>query len=137
MLLISHRGNILGPCPEENNPELVLDTLRKFEVEVDAWYYKNMWYLGHDEPQYLIKSTFFSKKMWIHCKNFEAMAKLEGSGLNYFWHETDKCTLTSQGFIWCYPGFHVDGAIVVPKEKGEQFKDSILGICTDYPMDYL
>lgn len=137
MLLISHRGNTLGPSPDENHPEMILDTLEKFEVEIDAWYHKDKWYLGHDEPQYLIQPSFFLNRMWIHCKNLEAVSELRGSNFNYFWHETDKCTLTSQGFIWCYPGFHVDGAIVVSKDKREQFKDSILGVCTDYPMEYL
>ena len=136
MKIISHRGNLHGrDASNENKPEYISEALKVYEVEVDVWYYKEKWYLGHDEPQYLVNEDFFKQKMWLHCKNLEAMAQLRSSTLNYFWHETDKCTLTSQGIIWCYPGFQVDGAVVVLKER-EMFKNSILGICTDYPMEY-
>ncbi len=56
MILISHRGNIKGPRPElENKPEYVKATLKKgFNVEIDVWFKKGEWWLGHDKPQYKV-----------------------------------------------------------------------------------
>jgi hypothetical protein len=105
MHLISHRGNLIGPNPEtENTP----DSIRKaidlgFEVEVDVWLSDGKFYLGHDAPQH--KTTFdflsaWSDRLWIHCKNKEALVEL--LDFNVFWHDTDKYVLTKNGAIWCH-----------------------------------
>ena len=109
MILISHRGNIDGPNPEsENKPSYILNAINHgYEIEVDFWFSNNKFYLGHDEPQYDIPIEWLEsnyRKLWIHCKNVDALNKLHeldrgGFYLNYFWHENDKVTLTSKGFI--------------------------------------
>ena len=40
MKIISHRGNLTGPDPkQENKPSQILKVLEKgYEVEVDVWY---------------------------------------------------------------------------------------------------
>jgi hypothetical protein len=55
--------------------------------------------------------------VWWHCKNFAALDKLQGSNLNYFWHQEDDHTLTSKGFIWTYPGkeIGINNVIVMPE----------------------
>ena len=123
---ISHRGNIDGPNPEnENKPSYILDAIVKgYEVEVDFWFSNNKFYLGHDEPQYDIPIEWLEnnyRKLWIHCKNVDAISKLHeldrgGFYLNYFWHENDKVTLTSQGYIWAYPGVECSNGIAVMPE---------------------
>jgi len=53
---ISHRGNIDGRIPNsENSPEYISLALSKgYEVEIDVWFVDGSFYLGHDEPYYLI-----------------------------------------------------------------------------------
>ena len=55
--------------------------------------------------------------------------------LNYFWHENDKFTITSRGYIWSYPDF-INKSITVVKEKTFIIPYNILGICTDYVFFY-
>lgn len=137
MLLISHRGNISGPNKQsENNPKHVLEVLNKYNVEIDAWYQDDCWYLGHDEPTYQIDSSFFKCGMWIHCKNIQAVEELKKTEFNWFWHENDRLTLTSHKNIWCFPGIYVKSGITVETEFKKDLPEYILGICTDYPEYY-
>jgi hypothetical protein len=58
---------------------------------------------------------------------------------NFFWHENDKYTLTSKGYIWTYPGqlFENNSVIVMP-ESNPNIDFNVLkmyncfGICSDY-----
>lgn len=147
MILISHRGNTNGRIEEsENNPEYIDETLRMgFDVEIDVWFVNDEWWLGHDEPQYPISSDWLEErqdKLWIHCKNVEAVIELESvnknyDGFNFFWHEYDTLTLTSLSYIWVYPGKQpIKGSIAVMPEL---FNDDIsfcLGVCSDFIMKY-
>lgn len=115
-VLIAHRGNLNGPNPEkENNPSYLKEALDLgYHVETDVWYVDGSWWLGHDAPQYrldeeLAESLFLDSRVWCHCKNFDALARLRimsGSEreIHFFWHQEDDYTLTSQGIIWAYPG---------------------------------
>ena len=81
MILISHRGNIDGPNPNlENKPSYILEAINKgYDCEVDFWFRDGKFILGHDEPQYEIPFEFiknYYRKLWIHCKNKEALEKL-------------------------------------------------------------
>ena len=114
-----------------------MEALRKFEVEVDVWFVNDSWFLGHDKPQYLVDLNFFNQRMWLHCKNMEAFSELSKTdGLNYFWHENDKVTITSLGVPWCNLGTYIDSGITVIFEHKSNLP-KCLGVCTDYPMDYL
>ena len=64
MLFISHRGNLNGINKDlENKPSYILKALdEKFDVEVDIWFKKNKFYLGHDNPKYEIENKFFKIK---------------------------------------------------------------------------
>ena len=59
MIKIAHRGNFNGANYEmENNPEYLLEAINKgFHIEADIWF-NNKFYLGHDEPKYLIDLSF-------------------------------------------------------------------------------
>lgn len=142
MIKIAHRGNVNGPNNRENEPDYLLDAIAQgYEVEVDVWYIGGTLWLGHDYAQYKVDYTFLSKiadKAWFHCKNLEALTYFNDSlsSLNYFWHENDKFTLTSSGYIWTYPGQPVTTkSIIVDLEASDLAKyDNIpYGICTDYP----
>ena len=140
MLYISHRGNLNGINPkQENKPSYILNALeRSFDVEVDIWFVKGKFYLGHDEPKDLIDSNFLKiKKLWFHSKNIEALNELTKLNVKCFWHQNDDVTLTSNGFIWTYPGKPLTKkSICVLPELNNIKKFNCAGICSDFILDY-
>lgn len=139
-LLISHRGNINGPQKDENNPSLIKEVLQEgFYVETDLWCVHNIFWLGHDEPKYKINIDFFTfKNIIYHAKNIEALEYCMNNNLHVFWHQEDEYTLTSNGYIWAYPGRPVSNkykTIIVDNNK-PSFKYDCIGICSDYVQLY-
>ena len=149
MKIISHRGNLEGPdLATENSPAQIEKCIELgFECEVDLRIHNEELYLGHDNAQYPITIDWLlskSKVLWIHCKDSESLSflKKKGQNLNYFWHETDKHTITSQGYFWNYPGGPItsDSVAVLPenwwsKPSHLPLAES-LGICTDFPLRF-
>jgi len=150
-LLISHRGNIYGPNPDqENRPEYIQIALdRGCQVEVDVWYKDGQFYLGHDEPQYETDYAWLSKTgLWIHCKNIDAVSAMISNIMSgvvvddvipvptFFWHETDSMTFTNTGFIWVYPGRPIPtggrSIAVLPELHPDWDLTNAIAICTDY-----
>ncbi len=138
MILISHRGNISGPNPDkENSEEYISQALSLgYDVEIDVWGDKKIW-LVHDHPQYETSISFLMnnfRKLWIHCKNLEAMDILsEFKVFNYFWHEDDDFTLTSKNFIWTYPGKRVCNKSVLVVDDARNYSGQIcFGLCSDF-----
>jgi len=148
MILISHRGNINGPNPErENSPDYILEAVRQgYNVEVDFWFMEGKFRLGHDDPEYNIPLSLledYGTKLWIHCKNAEALLKLKeidpiGAHLNYFWHQEDDFTITSRGYIWTFPGKSLssNSIAVLPETVPTQDLSNCLGICSDVIKNY-
>ena len=146
MILISHRGNITGPNPsKENHPDYILEALYQgYNVEVDVWHTDGL-KLGHDTPQYTFDEYLFfviwGKNIWWHCKNIEAISFFKNHPyiyLNYFWHETDTITLTSQNYIWAYPGNQpIKNSIAVMPEIYNDDISQCEGICSDYIQNYI
>lgn len=141
MIKISHRGNIFGPNKElENNPEYIKKAIASgYNVEVDFWVADDVLYLGHDYPQYQIDQFFidsYVKKIWLHCKNLDALNYIINKPKYYqgFWHESDKHTITTNHYIWTYPGMPVtDKSILVYLEDPKNnVPDFIAGVCSDY-----
>ena len=136
--LISHRGNIFGPdVSKENSPSYILNTLEQgYDCEIDIWQVDSKLFLGHDEPQYQISIDFLTDQkdnLWIHCKNFEALNYLNKmSHLNYFWHEEDRFSITSKGFIWTYPGNVVGSNSIIVDNENKATHYECYGICSDY-----
>ena len=138
MILISHRGNIDGENRAyENSPGYVLKAIQKgFDVEIDVRLVSGLWYLGHDEPEYVINDDFLlNERLWCHAKNIEALHGLLKLGVKCFWHQKDNFTITSNGYIWTYPGFQLtDKSIFVMPEMmaavNRKF-DKCAGICSD------
>ena len=101
---ISHRGNIDGRVINaENSPEQINFALTQgYEVEIDVWFVDDSFYLGHDEPLYLVEESFLENdRLWCHAKNEESFYKmLSNPKIHSFWHQTDDFTLTSKNYIW-------------------------------------
>jgi hypothetical protein len=137
MILISHRGNIILKDKErENSPLYIQQAIsQKYDVEVDLFIINKSLYLGHDKPEYLITLNWlqqFNDKLWIHCKNIEAVEFLQKTDMHYFWHENDTVTLTSKGIIWAYPGKQpIKNSIAVLPELYNDSVKNCLGVCSD------
>lgn len=109
MILIAHRGNINGANYDfENNPNYIDTAIQKgFDVEVDVRVVNNEIFLGHDDLNFKINPVFLlerKQRLWVHCKNRDAISMAIKLGLNFFWHQEDDYTLTSYGYVWAYPG---------------------------------
>lgn len=144
MILISHRGNINGKFESwENEPTYIDKAMSEgYDVEVDVWYKDKMLWLGHDKPDYDVDLRWFKdriSKLWIHCKNVEAVTYFKECGydFNYFWHENDTLTLTSKNHIWVYPGNQpIENSIAVMPEIHNDDVSKCLGICSDKIKEY-
>lgn len=147
MILISHRGNINGRMESlENNPTQIDMTIKQgYDVEIDIWYKDGILWLGHDKPDYDIDLIFLTDritKLWVHCKNIEAVVYFteifQEYPFNFFWHQEDNITLTSLNHIWAYPGKQpIKGSIAVMPELFNDNTTKCLGICSDYISNYL
>mgnify|MGYP000333011781 CR=1 FL=1 len=126
----------------ENSPVYIDQSLSLgYDVEIDVWYKDNIWWLGHDKPQYGVSQHWFSEryeKLWIHCKNIEAVEWFNMlNSYHYFWHEGDTLTLTSMNVVWAYPGKQpIKGSIAVMPEINNDNLDDCIGICSDYIKRY-
>ena len=125
----------------ENRPWQIMYALGLgFHCEVDVWYVKSKWYLGHDGPSYEVPYEFLeTPNLWIHAKNLGALYVLSANrSLNFFWHQNDDFTLTSQGDIWTYPGKPLtrDSIMVMPEWEDATLANTVgvkcLGICSDF-----
>lgn len=148
--LISHRGNIEGENTlRENSPEYIDEAINAgFDVEVDVRCVDHQFYLGHDDPQYYVPMSWLVKrkdKLWIHCKDMRSLDVLSNSPVDfhYFWHETDRYTLTSKGIGWVLLGqFPFPNSVIVLPEKislysyEKKYFESCYGICSDVIKNY-
>lgn len=141
MIFISHRGNLHGKNTEfENNPLYISEALiNGFQVEIDVWYNQGELFLGHDFPQHKINLNFLKDtNLWCHCKNSEAFEFLHtNKNIHSFWHQNDDYTLTSNGYIWCYPNKKpLKNSVVLNFEEKLLIDNNdikiIYGICSDY-----
>ena len=145
MKIICHRGNTFGPDPDnENKPEVIDYCIREgYDVDIDLWVHNGDLYLGHNEPVYPITMEYLlplSTSLWIHCKNLQASTELfKYKRFNYFLHDKDDYTLTSQGYVWTYPKPHnvfSYNQILLdfyPSVDFEKYKLlGIYGVCVDY-----
>ena len=142
MIYIAHRGLFNGPDVNiENRPEQIELALSKgYHCEVDVWFVDNKWFLGHDCPDYEIPYEFLEQpNLWLHAKNLDALYVMGANKmLNFFWHESDSCVLTSQGDIWTQPGKPLTrNSVMVMPEYIDNTLNNVLNvecmaICSDY-----
>jgi hypothetical protein len=144
MKIICHRGNINGPnIFTENHPDQIdLCISKGYDVEVDLWCHYGEFYLGHNKGMDRISLSYLVErkdKLWIHCKNQDALFALNNLGFNYFWHQEDDVTITSHEFIWAYPGKQkkpYSNLVVLDFSKDVNFNDykklGVYAVCVDY-----
>jgi len=137
MIVISHRGNTTGPVKQtENRPQTIQPLLDKnIHVEIDVWLIGDSFFLGHDDPLYKTDIKFLlQKNLWCHAKNLKSLEEMLKHDINCFWHENDKHTLTSNGYIWTYLNQKTcDKSIIVDLSKKWKEKNyNCYAICVDY-----
>jgi hypothetical protein len=138
MVYISHRGNINGiDSKNENTKRQIVKILRKgYDCEIDVWFHKGKFRLGHDKPGRIVDVKFLLKKgLWIHAKNVEALYRLLKIGARCFMHFLDDFTLTSDGYVWTYPGCELTQKSICNFLDMNQWglqKMDCAGICSDY-----
>jgi hypothetical protein len=136
MIIIAHRGNLYGPNPTtENREETIVTALSEgFDCEIDVWKVDGLIWLGHDGPEHETSLDFLTQhgsKLWVHCKNLDALIALKDQ-FNCFFHDKDTYTLTSKGFIWGNIGSPTTDTVICVMPPGDH--GVCLGVCTDYPM---
>ena len=134
MMYISHRGYINGPDDNlENNPDHISKLLEKnIHVEIDVRYHMGNFYLGHDKPKFKINRQFLTHhNLWCHAKDHMSLEAIKNINCHYFWHQEDDYTITSEGYIWVYPGRPlIQNSICVLPKKDQDFS-ICSGVCTD------
>jgi len=144
MKIIAHRGNIFGPSRDENRPEHIDRAISLgYDVEVDIHVDQETLLLGHDSGIYKVDMAWLTERknrLWIHCKNFNALSLLSATDFNYFYHIDDPYTITSLGYIWTYPGqqFTQNFVLVIPEIANiiPQKNIECCAVCTDYAHDW-
>jgi hypothetical protein len=135
MIFISHRGNLYGPNPdEENRPDYINNSLSLgYDAEIDVWFFNNQYYLGHDNPTYKINKNFLkNKKLWCHAKNIQCLNGMLNDNIHCFWHQDDDTTLTSKGYLWTLPEKEVfSNSVYVDKNRSYPVR-KCYGICSDF-----
>jgi len=139
---ILHRGLMDGPNHNLENKEPLLKVRLQegWDVEIDLWLHEGALWLGHDKPDTRLEDPRLleNPKVWVHCKNLEMLAYMSTTnpGAPFFSHDADPATLTSNGYIWCYPGVQAgpNSILVMPERAPGLMIDyaMIAGICTDY-----
>tara|TARA_B100000686_G_scaffold354186_1_gene463125 strand:- start:12749 stop:13165 length:417 start_codon:yes stop_codon:yes gene_type:complete len=133
MILISHRGNLNGKSDRENQPDYIEEALAQgFDVEIDVWDIFGSYFLGHDEPKYLVKKDFLKNDgLWCHAKNIQGLYSMLEDNIHCFWHQEDDVTLTSEGYMWTYPGKDLtkNSIAVLPDNKPDV---EVAGVCSDF-----
>jgi hypothetical protein len=141
MKLIAHRGLVNGPNADlENDPiQIQLALEQGFDCEIDLRIVDDKFYLGHDNPQFHIERNFIEKTgLWIHAKNLNALHYLLNTKLNFFWHQTDNYTLTSNRYIWTYPGQNLtqQSIMVMPEWEDPTLNNArharCFAVCSDF-----
>lgn len=149
MRIIAHRGLLDGPDEKmQNHPSQVIKALDiGFDAEIDVWFSKGKWYLGHDTMDHEVPASWLTTTgLWIHCKNVHAFYNLKrlASNVNFFYHDSDKIVLTSNGHVWTYfglPETKDPQAICVMPEVNYTWDEITTmvksgqwaGMCTDWP----
>ena len=136
-ILISHRGNLNGKQPnKENTVAYIEDALKKgYHCEIDVCKYDGeKFYLGHDEPQEAVTIKWLrDQQLWCHAKSYGALEAMIAHGIHCFFHHNDKYTLTSQGWIWAFPGQPVGAytSAVHPEKLTQKQLELCSGYCSD------
>ena len=113
------------------NLETQFDIICKFDGE--------KFYLGHDEPQEAVSIKWLrDQQLWCHAKSYNALEGMVAYGIHCFFHHNDKYTITSQGWIWAFPGQPVGAYTIAvhPEQLTAEQLEKCSGVCSDYVSNF-
>jgi hypothetical protein len=145
---ICHRGNLQSKfIPEENHPEVLDKRIEQgYGVELDVWCSEGKFWLGHDEPQYIVSFEWLMKdasKKYIHCKDGATFEHLllrcgrEGYRANLFYHTNEHYALTTRGHVIVHPDAQIlEGSVnMMPEMSGRarswEEREKAFAVCSD------
>lgn len=146
MLLISHRGNVSGKIEHlENSIDYIKDAIKNgFHVETDVIFFNKSYYFGHckNSVREKVNLKFLkqnSDKLLIHCKDIQSLFFIRNLNLNYFYHDNESYTISSNQWIISHSEnipkkLEIKNTIVMLPEKFGLSKKNLLkcsGICSD------
>ncbi|NYZ17818.1 hypothetical protein HL658_35195 [Azospirillum sp. RWY-5-1] len=144
MKIYSHRGNLSGKSPRENEPAFILEAIAAgFHVEVDLRFVDGAYFLGHDGPEHPIDLADFDREEIIfHLKTPHVPALRHA---DCFAIENDPYVLTRLGLLWTnYNRPPTPEAVMcAPELVGDErpldefvraMRHHAAGICTDHPL---
>ena len=140
MKLISNRGNTNGANAEfENTQPYIQEAINKgYDVKIDLWVKDGKLHLGTDEAKIQLDIDWLERnhrKLWLQCRDIEVISKFteldsRGSNIHFFWHDSNKISLTNRGYMWCESGEVVPGGIVYQPGYVDTVK-GFYGVCSD------
>lgn len=144
MNIYSHRGNLSGKSPRENEPAFLQEAIAAgFHVEVDLWFVDGAYFLGHDGPVHRIDLADFDREEVIFHLKSPHVPPLRHA--DAFAIENDDYVLTLRGLLWTNygqaPTLH--SVMCSPELVGDTrpidefvraIQQGAAGICTDYPL---
>lgn len=148
MKFISHRGNIFGIEKDKENTIYQAEKAIQegYDIELDIWYWKDKWWLGHDYPHNEIDFGFvkdYGHELWLHCKDVNTFYELNSLtatvDINTFMNDKDIVALTSKRYFWTYNNGQLTNMsiAVMPEHPCNNWSiediSKCAGICTDYP----
>lgn len=143
MKLISHRGNINGTISsEENKPSYIDCAIQSgYDVEIDVRFINNQFYLGHDNPDYIVNDVWILERrdnLLIHCKDLDSVCEFKRRGwdLKCFCHVADPYVLTSDGYVWIHDlTLNLNDRCIIPLITMDDVrlynKGIVYAVCTD------
>ena len=123
----NHYFNFYGSKPEQRLVEdLMVEAIKQYGF--DGYYIHNSNdaardLLHGDDPLKKFQAAYPVELYFSNATGYDGEQEFFskfGLDFNFFWHQKDDFTITSQGFIWCFPGRVLDGkAIAVLPETWE------------------
>lgn len=145
MLLISHRGNVDKIDLERENSQLYIDEAinRGYYAEIDLRIINNKLMLGHDYGQFETNLEWLSHrrdKLFVHCKNVEALKFCIINKLIFFYHAIENHTpIVNSSLIWTHNLNETTDMSIIPLlslddlKSLDSYKDiNVAGICSDF-----
>ena len=141
MILISHRGNVDSiNIKRENTKSYIQEAIDLgYDVEVDIRYTDGKFLFGHDIGQYYVELQWLldrKHKLWVHCKDFEAISELINSEVRVFYHDKEAYRIISDKHIWAHNLNNVDDKCIIPLLSKDELMSwnpvDVYGICSDY-----
>lgn len=142
MKLIAHRGNVDGICHQKENTQSYIDKAISlgYDVEIDIHRINDILFLGHDKPENKISLEWLidrRKNLWVHTKNFAALAYLIDFDLRSFYHKSEDHTIINNcNLIWSHNLADANKKSIIPllsmNDINSSYKIDVYGICSDF-----